>query len=142
MKNFVSLVCFALFLNSGCAFLHSTQIGEIDSRIVQKGKRFEVLLSETGVNFEEGAAVLKALTNDTKRREQIGKVQQILGLFQMGPRTGNPVFNPAYADAIFDLIKEKCPSENFSGLMSIRETAKYPAVSGEIIKIVGFCNEV
>lgn len=124
----------------GCAFLHHAQLGEIDSTVVSKGRKFEILLSETGVNLQEAAAIGAAITRHQKTSEAIGNVGAIIGLFQMGPRTGNPVYDDKYADKLFDLLQKECRG-TVTGLMSIRETAKYPVVSGEIVKIVGYCLE-
>ena len=43
MPLLVSIAAF-LSLTSGCAVLHSTQIGEIDSQTVLEGRRFDILL--------------------------------------------------------------------------------------------------
>jgi hypothetical protein len=142
LANF-ALIAFSLapLLLSGCAIMHHTQVGEIDSQAVLKGRRFEILISETGVNFDEAARVGKALTQHQQTRDDIGGVAGIISLFQMGPRTGNQVFSPMYADKAFDLLRKECPRGVVSGLVSIRETAKYPVVSGEIVKIIGYCRE-
>ena len=58
----------------------------------------------------------------------------------MGPRTGEPVWSSdTYADKVYLGLYEKCPSGQITGLTSIREINKYPVVSGEIVKITGFC---
>lgn len=122
-----------------CAILHSTQITDIDSATVKNGSRFNILLSETGVNLKEASKIAQAITNDQKTRQDIKELNAIISLFQMGPTTGNMVFNDTYADYVVDLLRAKCPSGKISGLMSIRETAKYPVVSGEIVRLVGYC---
>lgn len=129
----------APFLLSSCAFLHSVHISDIDSKIVNEGTKFEVLVSETGLNLQEATNTAKVFTNDQKTKGDMQKVNDIISMFQMGPRTGNMVFNDTYADNLFKTLKEKCPKGQISGLMSIRETAKYPVVSGEIVKITGYC---
>lgn len=134
----LSLIFLTLGLG-GCASLHSTQIGEVDSNAVSRGRKFELMVSETGFNLDEAAAIGKALTNDAKTRREIGTAQLLISLFQMGPKTGNPVLDEKYADDLFHRLKEQCPSGKMSGLMSTRESAKYPVVSGEIVKIVGYC---
>lgn len=128
-----------LLLSSGCAIMHHTQVSEVDSKIVLSGKRFEILVSEVGVNFKEIGNLAQSLTRHKKTGSDIKNVQEAISLFQMGPRTGNPVFTDLYADKIFRLLKQKCSSGKISGLTSIRETAKYPLVSGEIVKIIGYC---
>ena len=123
---------------TGCAVMHHTQVGEVDSEVVLEGERFELLLSEVGVNVDE-AAVIAAAVAGKRASKQVGAVQDIIKMFQMGPRTGNPVFDEAYSDRIITLLKKACPSGRLSGLISIRETAKYPVVSGELVKLVGYC---
>ena len=136
----ITLVLLSVLLSS-CAIMHHTQLGEVDSDIVLNGRKFEVLVSETGVSFKEAADIGQALTNHQKTSNDIGQAQEILALFQMGPRTGNHTFSDNYADKIFKMLKKECPSGKVSGLTSIRETAKYPVVSGEIVKIIGYCKE-
>ena len=127
------------FTFAGCAILHHVQVGEVDSKIVRKGEKIEILVTETGVSFKEGTQVAQALTHNKQTKKDLGDAQAILSMFQMGPVTGNHVFSDKFADRVFKLIRRKCPSGRVSGVTSIRETAKYPVVSGEIVKITGYC---
>lgn len=138
LSSAIVVIVLALVTN-GCAFLHQYQIDSFDSETVLKGQSFEIIVSETGVNLQETTNVAKLFTQNQKTRDQMQKIQDAISMFQMGPRTGNMVFNEKYADSIMRAVQLKCPSGNISGLTSIRETAKYPVVSGEIIKIVGYC---
>lgn len=122
----------------GCAQLHHVQIGEVTDKSGFTSQKFEVLLSETGINIEEASKVAKIFLN-RKGDEAAEKVAGVVGLFQMGPRTGNPVYVKDYARDLIKVIYEKCPSGNVTGLTSIRETRKYPVVSGEIVKVTGYC---
>lgn len=124
------------FLFTGCAQLHHAQVGNIDDRTANT--KFEILVSETGVNVEEIGSILKA-TSRNPRNNDGGRIADAIALFQMGPRTGNPVYNKDYAEKLVYLIYEKCPSGKVTGLMSIRETRKYPVISGEIVKVTGYC---
>lgn len=126
----------ALLLLASCAIKHHVQVGDIERKPGKKLKPFEVLISETGVNIEEAGKVISALTKDNDRASEIAKT---VAMFQMGPRTGNHVFNEKYADVVPELILKKCPSGKVTGLLMIRETNKYPVVSGEIIKVTGYC---
>jgi len=137
--KFLIYTLLVLLLSSGCSIMHHAQLSEVDSRIVFKGKRFEILVSELGVNFKEVGDLAQGLTQHSKTGGDLKKLQEAISLFQMGPRTGNSVFDDKYADKIFRLLKQKCPSGKMSGITSIRETAKYPLVSGEIVKIIGYC---
>lgn len=126
-----------LFLSS-CAQLHHVQIGEIDNNPKFVQKPFDIKLSEVGVDIQEAGRITKALAGKDSNNEA-KKIADIIALFQMGPRTGNPVYEKGYAKNLIQLIYEKCPSGRVTGLASIRETRKYPVVSGEIVKLTGYC---
>ncbi|XGC82400.1 hypothetical protein ACES2L_07915 [Bdellovibrio bacteriovorus] len=127
------------FMVSGCAVLHHVQVGQIDNRDDFVQVPFEILMSETGVSTEEIGALAKA--SNSRAGDDAEAVADIIGMFQMGPRTGNPTYNPRYAEKLVYQIYEKCPSGNVTGLMSVREMRKYPAISGEIVKVTGFCRK-
>lgn len=137
LRQLLLLVCAWSF--TGCAFLHHHQLGEIDSEVVRKGRKFVILLSETGVNLAEAGGILQNATRHAKTQRDIGRATAIIEMFQMGPRTGNPVFTEKFADQLVDQVLERCPRGRISGLASTREMAKYPVVSGEIVKVSGYC---
>lgn len=139
-NNFLILLTSSLILN-GCAFLHQYQMSSIDSDMVMSGKKFEIIVSETGVNLQEAANTAKLFTQSQQTRGDMQRVNEIISMFQMGPRTGNMVFNEKYADSIMRAIQVECPTGKISGMTSIRETAKYPVVSGEIVRITGYCQK-
>lgn len=123
---------------TGCAHLHHAQVGQVDNRTAKAvAIPFEIKVSETGVSVEEAGRIARATNSNAGDRG--GNIAAIIGLFQMGPRTGNPIYDARYAEKVVYQIHEKCPSGNVTGLMSIRETRKYPVISGEIIKITGYC---
>ncbi|TGK36452.1 hypothetical protein EHQ12_10495 [Leptospira gomenensis] len=143
-SKFVTFVGFLLVYN--CAVLHNYTLGEIDNRSANK-KPFQILVSQTGFKLEEGISLAQAglaskggHANDQSIRE-LEFAKLIIELSTMGPVTGGKVLNDKYADEIPKLIYERCPSGNITGLRSIRETAHYPVISGEIVKIEGFCIE-
>ncbi len=121
-----------------CAQLHHVQIGEVISRPDYVQKPFDIKISETGINIGEAADTAKIFMNK-EGQKQANDIASAIALFQMGPRTGNPVYVKDYAKNLIQLIYEKCPSGKVTGLMSIRETRKYPVVSGEIVKLTGYC---
>lgn len=131
----------ALVAVSGCAQLHGVQLGDIDS---SRGalRPFEVKVSETGIAQEEAAGIAAGVARAAGSNEAaggIGAVSGLIALFNFGPRTGNPVFSDTYADGVWDLVAASCPSGRVTGLVAIREQRKYPVVSGEIVKIQGYC---
>jgi hypothetical protein len=130
---------FFLFL-TGCAFVHHHQVGEIKSPPNHVLKKFEILVAETGFSIQEAGTAAKYMAGDKKTGDAAESIAAIVSLFQMGPRTGNPVWSSEkYADGLFEKLYEKCPSGQVTALDSTRETNKYPVVSGEIIKVTGYC---
>jgi hypothetical protein len=129
-----------LLASTGCAVMHSTQLGDIDADTVMSSKPFEIKLAAIGVDTEEAvetAAIIAEASGGSG--DSMRTIGDIIALFQMGPRTGNPVFNVKYSDEVIHQLREECPSGRITGLTMVRETAKYPVVSGEIVKIVGYC---
>jgi hypothetical protein len=135
----LALVLSLAMLSSGCVFLHSVQVSEVDSKVVLDGERFEIRISEQGFNLKEGTILVEAFANAAGDAKGIREAAEIIQLFQMGPKTGNPVFRDDYTDDLIHQLKLKCPSGRISGLSSIRETAKYPVVSGEVVRLIGYC---
>ena len=125
-----------LILLSSCAVSHHVQVGEIERPKGKDLKPFEILVSETGFNVQEAGELMSAVTKDQGRSQEIAN---IIALFQVGPTTGKQVYNEKYADVIPDLILKKCPTGKVTGLLMIRESNQYPVVSGEIVKITGYC---
>lgn len=139
LRQVLSLTLFALTL-TGCAALHHAQVGEIDNRdgALGKARKFDVKVSDVGVNLKETANLARAIRG--KREDKgVDDVERILGYFQQGPTTGEKVFNDTYAEKVLALVKAECPGGQITGLMSVRETRKYPVISGEIVKITGYC---
>lgn len=128
-----------LFGASGCAVLHHVQIGEIDNRGGGKKVPFDVMVSETGVNFQEAADVSRVFSRTRRSEKQLQMFEDIWQYAHVGRSTGNPVFVEDYARKINEAVLEKCPSGRVTGLVSLRETARYPIVSGEIVRVKGYC---
>jgi hypothetical protein len=127
------------FFVSGCAVLHHVQVGEIESPRDSVLRPFEIKISETGVDVGDIAEKAKWFANSKRQNEQIENLRDLIGLFQMGPKTGSPVFVKDYAKNVIYVLYEKCPSGRITGLTSVRETRDYSVVSGEIVKVTGYC---
>lgn len=132
----IFILFYCILLNS-CAVLHHAQLGDIDAT-GKKSKRIDLKVSETGVNLQEAGRIVRQLGNQSFRK-QTDDLTAIIGLFQMGPKTGNTVYSSDYARSLFDMIYAECQSGKISNLTVIRETRKYPVVSGEIVKINANC---
>ncbi len=133
----VLILSLCLGLQSGCAVLHHVQIGDIDNREASRSP-IDVKVSEVGVNVDDAAAIAGSI-GGRKEAADANRIAEYIGYFQMGPRTGNPVYSSDYARKIADKVWEQCPSGSVTGLQSIRETRAYPVISGEIVKIKGEC---
>ncbi len=135
IQKFVK-VSLASLLFSSCAILYHVQLGSIDSRSDKDVLiPFEIKVSEMGVSTEEVGRIARASGGNG----DAGKAAAILQLFQLGPTTGNPVYDESYAKKLVYEIHQKCPTGRVTGLVSIREMRKYPVISGEIVKVTGFC---
>ena len=124
---------------SGCAILHHVQLGEIDNRNSTAMIPFEILMSEAGVSTEDIGILAKA--SNSNGGDALANLAAVVAMFQLGPRTGNLVYNERYAEKLIYQIHEKCPSGQVTGLMSIREMRMYPVISGEIVKVTGYCRK-
>jgi hypothetical protein len=67
------------------------------------------------------------------------QIASLVALFQFGPKTGDVVFDDRFADGVALAILDRCPSARVTGLVSMRESTKYYAISGEYVTVRGFC---
>lgn len=125
---------------SSCAFLHHVQIADIDN---SPGTfyPFDVKVSETGIDVGEAAQLAKVISGSKFVGKAADTAKGIWDAITFGPRTGNVVFSDTYADPISQLLSDGCTKGEVTGLMVIRESTKYPVISGEIIRLKGFCLE-
>ena len=136
MNKFL-ILSFVILGFSSCAQLHHVQVGDIDNRNGGTLVPFEILVNELGFSTQEIGRLAGATSSDAGG--QLQNIAAIVQLFQMGPRTGNLTYNQSYAERLVYQIYEKCPTGQVTGLVSIREMRKYPVISGEIVKVTGFC---
>lgn len=133
------IVCGVSIFLSGCAVLHHYQLSEIDNRPGATLTPVEVKVSETGVDLREAKAISQALLSNPNDKKNAGSIADTIALFQIGPRTGAPVYSETYAEKLIYQVHSQCPTGKLTGLVSIRESREYPIIKGEIVKIQGFC---
>lgn len=128
----------ALLLLGACARLDHVQIGDIDQ---SKGtlSPITVKISENGVEMAVVAGIAAELASNTKSSQHLKEIRDILALMNMGPRTGNPVFDDRYAENILDALYQQCASGHITAIRNIREAISYGPVSGEIVRIDADC---
>lgn len=136
---------FIQFLLAGCAFalsscasLHHVEIGEIDN---SRGQTVPVGVkgSELGVNVEEASQVANVLIQNKSFQRTSDTVSDVWKMITMGPKTGNLVFSDQYPDELPSKLLNSCPSRQLTGLNVIRESNRYPVLSGEIVQIRAQC---
>ncbi len=137
IKSALFILC--SLIPASCAVLHHVQVGEVNDDEKFTLRPFEIKVSEDGVDFEEAGKIAKAFTGSKAAKKDIDGVTDLIQLFQQGPRTGVPVFSETYAQNIIHDLYKECPTGQITGLVSIREMRKYPVISGEIVKIKGYC---
>lgn len=132
------IVLLALVIgSSGCARLDRVQIGDIDQ---SRGElvEVEVQLSELGLNMA-GIAETGRIATQGQASQDFKELRDILALINMGPKTGNPVFNDTYAQRLQEYLLVKCPSGRLTSIRSVREAKGLGPVTGEIVGVKADC---
>jgi hypothetical protein len=136
-QAFLALI--ALPALTSCATLHHVQYGDVAGHNNVASHPIDIKVSEVGVDMDEATAAAKMLTRNEKTRQSLDDLNALIGLFQMGPRTGLAVFDDTYARNLFHSIYKECPTGRVTNLAVLRETRKYPVISGEIVRVTGRC---
>lgn len=126
-----------LFLLNGCAILYRVQLGDIENSTEFVKVPIEVKVSEIGVDLKQVENLTRSA--GTRQGDQAGDIAKTIQYFQMGPRTGVPVYTDKYAQKIVYQLHTQCPSGKITGITSIREARDYSVIKGEIVKVTGFC---
>ena len=135
MRRLTSLLLLALLpASAGCVSLPHAQRDENDA---QQGRHqpIDIHVSVTGVNTKAVGAVASVALHSSKPSQ----IASLVALFQFGPKTGDVVFDDRFADGVALAILDRCPSARVTGLVSMRESTKYYAISGEYVTVRGFC---
>ena len=136
MKKILLLAC--ILAGTGCARLDHFQIGDID-QTSGNTKTISVLLSDTGFDAAGTVELASSLTASDSASEDLDNLATLLILFNQGPTTGNPTYNDRYAEAALQDLYDQCPSGKITAIRSVRESASYGTVSGEIVRIDADC---
>lgn len=131
-----------VFWSAGCASLHRVGVGDLPGIPEESGpeiREFVLRSSETGVDLGEAAKIAKVASNSRAVREAADGLETLWSLISFGPTTGKAVFTSDYPEELRTQLQAQCPGGEILGLRSVRETMKYPVVSGEIVNLRGFC---
>ncbi len=130
-------ICLILMC-SGCARLDHVQISDIDQS-QGRLKAISVKISDTGFNASETVAIAGELAQSDSAKDSLGDLAAFLALINMGPTTGNPVYNDRYAENILMQLHQQCATGKITAIRSVREGLSYGPVSGEIVRIDADC---
>ena len=135
MKSMFGL---SLLLIGGCSQLHHVQVSNIDQ---SRGKLtpFTVQVNELGFDAAQTVQIGADVAKSASTSEDLEFIAFILAISNFGPKTGNPVYNDNYAEQILVEVVKACPSRKITGLTSIREATNIGPVSGEVVRINGYC---
>jgi hypothetical protein len=133
-----SILGISFLLMGGCSQLHHIHIGDIDQ---SQGTLtpFTVEVNELGFDAAKTIKIGADVTNSTSTSEDLEFLAFILAISNFGPKTGNPVYNDTYATQLYYEVIKACPSKNITGLTSVREAKHAGPISGEVVRINGYC---
>jgi hypothetical protein len=133
-----SIFGLGFLLVGGCSQLHHVHIGDIDQ---SRGALtpFTITVNELGFDAAKTVKIGAGLAQSASSSDDLELVALILAISNFGPKTGNPVYNDAYADEVLSEVIKACPSKKITGLTSLREATNIGPVSGEVVRINGFC---
>ncbi len=138
ITRFRAFTLLVILLCSGCARLDHFQISDIDQTQGELSA-ISVKISETGFDAAATAELASVAASSDSAKENLGDLAAILALMNMGPRTGNPVYNDRYAEQLLQQLQQQCASGNITAIRSVREATSYGVVSGEIVRIDADC---
>lgn len=137
-KKLKGLLGLSFLLIGGCSQLHHVHIGEIDQ---SQGTLtpFTIKVNEIGFDAAKAAEIGAEVAKSASTSEDLELVAFILAISNFGPKTGNPVYNDAYAEQVLAEVIKVCPSRKITGLTSVREATNVGPVSGEVVRVNGYC---
>ena len=133
-----SILGLSFLLLGGCSQLHHVHIGDIDQ---SQGRLtpFTIEVNELGFDAAKAAEIGAGVAKSASTSEDLEFVALILAISNFGPKPGNPVYYEAYADLVLSEVIKVCPSKKITGLTSVREATNVGPVSGEVVRIKGYC---
>ncbi len=138
----------ALFASSlsACAIMHRSAIGERDAPSSSNSQPIAVDVSDLGVDTQgianTGAGIAKGVgrsRGNSTMKGLAGGIEFLAWATTQSPRTGNPTWDDLWADSISEQLRARCPDGVITGIQTTRESASYPYVSGEIVRVRANC---
>jgi hypothetical protein len=127
---------------SGCAVMHRSAIGEVLPEKGGASDRIELGVSDIGVDRENLSKDVASIAKNSGNSSLQGfgqMVEFVTWATTQSPRIGNPTTTDTWADDLVMELKRHCPNGRISGIQTLRESAEYPYVSGEIVRVRATC---
>ena len=105
----------------GCTRVHHVHIGAIDH--TQRGLPIEVVIDSIGVDAAQVARTVESITQRGQKKSD--KLSDTIALFQMGPKTGAPVYDPHWGERLMRELHQKCPSAKLRNIHTQRLSTDY-----------------
>ena len=137
-KKLKGIIGLSFLLIGGCSQLHHVHISDIDQ---SQGPLtpFTIQVNELGFDAAKAAGIGAGAAKSASTSEDLALVAFILAISNFGPKTGNPVYNDTYAEQLLSEVIKACPSKKLTGLTSVREATNVGPISGEVVRINGYC---
>ena len=135
------VLIFLSVLSFGCTRVHHVQIGAIDNTVA--GVPINVVITDIGVDAAKIARRVEQVVQINKKRKKRKKstVSDVISLFQVGPKTGAPVYNEHWGEHLLKELHLKCPSGRLKNVHSRRLSTDYgdTGVTKEIVVVDAIC---
>ncbi len=129
----------ALLMLSACAQIHHVQIGSIDN--TANGIPIEVVVKTVGVDAAKVVRTAENISQFGKKKKKNNKASNIVAMFQMGPKTGAPIYDEVWGEKLMTELHLKCPTAKLKNIHSIRTATDYAGsgITQETVIIRALC---
>lgn len=118
--------------------MHRTHVSEIEPRLPDSHP-IDIKASEIGFDVQGAGKMSSRLLKRGGNQDAAKWLDFIVWATTWSPKTGNPTTSETWADSVPSALKKECPNGKVSNIQVVRESASYPLVSGEIVRIRAIC---
>ena len=114
------------------------QIGAIDNTVA--GVPINVVITDIGVDAAKVARRMEQIVQFNKKKKN-NTVSNAISMFQVGPKTGAPVYDEHWGEHLLKELHLKCPSGRLKNVHSRRLSTDYgdTGVTKEIVVVDAIC---
>ena len=136
-----SLLTIALAFG-GCVRVHHIQVASFDS--TAQGFPVEVVIDSLGVDVAKIAKNIEKVNQLISRKKKPNNnVSNTIAMFQLGPKTGAPIYDKTWGEQLLNQLLEKCPSARLENIYTQRLSTDYgdAGVTREVNVVKATCLE-